>query len=222
MKSSRLTALICGLIAIAITVISYLLIFDDILAVAIRWVSLMLLIVAEIIAISKATLTRTIISKSSIFTSGAHIAAVIITTIIFVAFFPLSIKSYLLINALALCLLISADLLIFHFSKSTSASNKKLAQSQGVMDACYVKAQGLTVIYAQSEHKNALIEIAELIKYSDNSELTNDEADIMNKLEALENQLKEDGEGIPALITEIKNTINMRTIKIKSMKRGGY
>ena len=44
----------------------------------------------------------------------------------------------------------------------------------------------------------------------------------MNKLEALENQLKDGNEDIPTLITDVKNAIKMRTIKIKSIKRGGY
>ena len=103
-----------------------------------------------------------------------------------------------------------------------SASNKKLKQSQSVMDACYTKAQGLVAVYGQSEFKADLVAITELIKYSDNSELTDDEATIMAKLEELETQLKEGGEGVPSLITEIKNVINLRTIKMKSIKRGGY
>ena len=90
------------------------------------------------------------------------------------------------------------------------------------MDACYAKARGLIVVYGQSEYKKDLIEISELIKYSDNSELTDDEPAIMGKLGELESQLKENGENISALISEIKNIINLRTIKIKSIKRGGY
>jgi hypothetical protein len=38
----------------------------------------------------------------------------------------------------------------------------------------------------------------------------------------LEAQFKENGENISALISEIKNIINLRTIKMKSIKRGGY
>ena len=90
------------------------------------------------------------------------------------------------------------------------------------MDACYAKVQGLVVVYGQSEYKKDLIEISELIKYSDNSELTDDEPTIMGKLGELEAQLKENGENISALISEIKNIINLRTIKMKSIKRGGY
>lgn len=223
MKNSKLTILICGLISIAATVIFYLLTFDSIFNIPMRWVSLMLLVITESIGTIKALFVKKgIITQASIFTSCAHLAAVLVLSILFVNFFPLSLKSYILLNVLVLCALTVADLLILHFGKTASASDKKLAQSQGVMDACYTKVQGLTVVYGHSNYKKDLVEIAELIKYSDNSELTDDEADIIGKLDELEEQLKEGNESVSALITEIKNIINLRTIKVKSIKRGGY
>ena len=121
-----------------------------------------------------------------------------------------------------LCVLTAVDVIILRFGTSILSSEKKLVQSQGVMDACYVKAQSLTVIYDQSNYKKDLVDIADLIKYSDNSELTGDETDIISKLEELEIQLKEGNNSASALITEIKNAIKLRTIKMKSIKRGGY
>ena len=206
MKNSKLTILICGLIAIAATVIFYLLTFDSIFNIPMRWISLMLLLITESIGTIKALLLKKdIITQASIFTSCVHLAAVLVLSILFVNFFPLSLKAYILLNVLMLCALAAADLLILHFWKTASASNKKLAQSQGVMYSCYAKAQGLAVVYGQSDYKKDLVEIAELIKYSDNSELTDDEVAIMGKLDELEAQLKEEKESIPALITEIKN-----------------
>ena len=223
MKNAKLTTLICGLISIAATVIFYLLTFDNIFTIPMRWISLMILLITESIGTVKALfVNKNIITQASIFTSAAHLVAVLILSIVFVNFFPLALKTYILLNILMLCVLATADLFISHFGKNISASNKTLAQSQAVMDACYAKAQGLVVVYGQSEYKEDLIAIAELIKYSDNSELTDDETAIISKLGDLEAQLKEGGEEIPNLITEIKNTINLRTIKMKSLKRGGY
>ena len=222
MKNAKLITLICGLISIAATVIFYLLTFDNIFTIPMRWISLMLLLITESIGTIKALfVNKNIITQASIFTSVAHLVVVLSLSIVFVNFFPLALKAYILLNILMLCVLATADLFISHLGKNISASNKTLAQSQAVMDACYAKAQGL-VVYGQSEYKEDLIAIAELIKYSDNSELTDDEAVIMSKLGELEAQLKEGGEEIPNLITEIKNTINLRTIKIKSLKRGEY
>ena len=223
MKNSKLTVLVCGLIAIAATVIFYLLTFDNIFTIPMRWLSLMFLLFTECIGTLKALLVKqNIITQTSIFTSAAHLAFVLFISIIFVNFLLFALKAYILINILLLCALAAADLFILHFGKSISEGNKKLAQSQAVMDSCYARAQGLAVVYAHSDYKKDLTEIAELIKYSDNSELTDDEIDIMNKLDELEKQLKENSESIPSLITEIKNVINLRNIKMKSIKRGGY
>ena len=223
MKNSKLTTLICGLIAIAATVIFYLLTFDSIFTIPMRWVSLMFLLITECIGTLKALFVqKNIITQASVFTSGSHLVAVLILSIVFVNFFPLALKTYILLNILMLCALAAVDLFLLHFGKNMSASNKKLKQSQSVMDACYAKAQGLVAVYGQSMYKDDLVAITELIKYSDNSELTDDETTILAKLGELEAQLKDGGEGVPNLIIEIKNVINLRSIKMKSLKRGGY
>ena len=76
MKNAKLTTLICGLISIAATVIFYLLTFDNIFTIPMRWVSLMLLLVAEVIGTLKAIfVNKNIITQASIFTSIAHLVA---------------------------------------------------------------------------------------------------------------------------------------------------
>ena len=223
MKNAKLTTLICGLLSMVATVIVYLLIFDDIFASSMRWVSLMVILIAECIGILKAAFARkNFITQASVFTSGVHLVVVLILSIVFVNSFPRALETYILLNVLVLCALAAIDLFLFHFGKNVSLHNKKLKQSQSVMDACYAKAQGLVAVYGQSGYKDDLVAIAELIKYSDNSELTDDEATILAKLGELETQLKDGGEGVLSLITEIKNVVNLRSIKMKGLKRGDY
>lgn len=223
MKNSKTTILICGLLAIMATVVFYLLTFDTIFNIPMRWVSLLFLIIAECIGTLKAmSLKQDIISQASVYTSVLHIIAVLILSIVFVNFLPFAFKPYLLLNILMLCALAAIDLFISHFGKNASADDKKLAQSQNVLLTCHAKVQSLVTVYGQSEYKNDLVAIADLIKYSDNSDLTGDEMVIMNKLDALEAQLKEEGADIQSLITEIKNAIDLRSIKMKTTKRGGY
>jgi len=223
MKNAKLTTLICGLISIAATIVFYLFTFDSIFTVPMRWVSLLFLLIAEVIGTFKAIFVKqNMITQASIYISVAHLIAVLGISIVFVNFFPFSLKTYILINILLLCALLSADLFILHFGKNASASNKILAQSQAVMDECYAKAQRLVISYGQSDYKKELVAIAESIKYSDNSELTGDEVIVMNKLGELEMQLNDGGDNITALITEVKSTIDLRNVKMKSLKRGGY
>lgn len=223
MKSSKLTALISGIVAMAATVILYILIFDDIFAVTMQWLSMTFLLISEAIVTIKAMLTqKDIISQVCVWTGLAHTATVLALSLPFIVCFPSHLKTYILLNILIIALLAAVDVIIWHFAKTASAGDKKLAQSQGVMDACYAKAQGLAVIYGQGEQRKDLLDIAELIKYADNSELTGDESEIMTRLEALEAELKAGGEGVPALIDEAKSAIKLRSIKMKNIKKGGY
>ena len=188
-----------------------------------RWISLMCLLFAECIGTCKALFVKhSIINQTSIFTSLAHLGVVLALSIIFVNIFPFAIKTYILLNVLALCVLAAIDIIILFFGNSTASKNKKLSQSQSVMNACYNKAQGLVATYGKGDYNKELVNISEMIKYSDNSELTDDEATIMNKLEELETQLKDNADTIPSLITEIEDVIKLRSIKVKSAKRGGY
>lgn len=223
MKNAKLTTLICGLISIAATVVFYLLTFDTIFNVPMRWVSLMFLVIAEVIGTIKAlSVKQGIFTQATIFTSIGYLVIVLGLSIVFVNLFPLSLKTFILLNVLVLCVLAIVDLMVLHFGKNSSASNRVLAQSQAVMDSCYTKAQELVTVYGQSGYKEELVAIAELIKYSDNSELTGDEPVIMSKLGELEILLKEGNATASGLIVEIKNGINLRTMKMKTLKRGSY
>ena len=85
---------------------------------------------------------------------------------------------------------------------------------------CAAKAQNMATVYAQTPYARALVEITELLKYSDNSELTGDEMPIMNKLDELEISLSQGTDNVGALITETQNLIKLRSLKMTNIKRG--
>lgn len=223
LNKSKHIALICGAVSIAVTIIFYLLTFDNIFIIPMRWVSLMFLILAEAIGTLKAfTVKRTIFGVSNIVTSILHIIVILILSIIFVNIFPFLIKKYILLNILALCVLLVVDIIIVFFTNRVSTQNSKLNESQSVMGCCVEKAASLCVEFGDTEHKNDLEEIAELLKYSDNSCLSQDEMTIMNKLDEIQLLLKNGDDGISEKIIEIKNAIKLRSIKVASAKRGSY
>lgn len=223
LRKSKHIALICGAVSIAITVIFYLLTFDNIFTIPMRWVSLMFLILAEAIGTLKAfTVKRTIFGVSNIVTSSVHIIAVLILSIIFVNIFSLLTKKYILLNILALCVLLAADIIIVFFTNRVSTQNSKLNESQSVMGCCVEKAASLCVEFSDTEHKKDLEEIVELLKYSDNSCLSQDEMKIMNKLDEVHLLLKNGDGGIAEKIIETKNAIRLCSIKVASAKRGSY
>ena len=61
-----------------------------------------------------------------------------------------------------------------------------------------------------------------MLQYSDNSILSGDEAIILDKLEGLQKMLSEDGENISQILSDIKNAIKLRSMKLQSQKRGSY
>lgn len=223
LNKSKYIALICGAVSVAVTVIFYLLTFDNIFTVPMRWVSLMFLIFAEAIGTIKAfTVKRTIFGVSNIITSIAHIAIVLMFSIVFANIFPLLIKEYILWNILILCVLLVVDIVIVFFTNRVATQNNKLNESQSVMGYCVEKASSLCVEFGNTDYKKDLEEIVDLLKYSDNSCLTQDEMTILNKLEEVQSLLKDNNEGINEKIIEIKDAIKLRSIKVKSAKRGSY
>ena len=221
MKSSKLTAAIIGFIAMVATVLIYVLFSDDIFGTTIVWLSMVMLLISEAVFTVKAICTQSsIIAQSSIVISAAHFALTLLLALIFIFAFEDSIKTYVILNILALCGALAVDAAIFHFSSAVSASNKKLAQSQSVVLACAAKAQNMATVYAQTPYARDLVEITELLKYSDNSELTGDEMPIMNKLDELEISLSQGTDNVGALITETQNLIKLRSLKMTNIKRG--
>ena len=100
MKKSRYIALICGGVSIVVTVMFYLMTFDNIFMAPMRWISLLFLIISEVIFIIKAfNLKKAIFALSGIVTSCLHIALVLTMSIVFVDILPLFIKQYVLLNS---------------------------------------------------------------------------------------------------------------------------
>ena len=223
LKKSKYIALICGAVSIAVTVIFYLLTFDNIFTVPMRWVSLAFLVLAEAIGTIKAfVVKRNIFDISNIVTSIVHIIAVLILSIIFVNITPLLIKKYVLLNILALCVLLLVDVVTVFFADWVATQNSKLNESQSIMGYCVEKATSLCVEFDETAYKKDLEDIVELLKCSDNSCLFQDEMTIMNNLDEVQLLLENNDDGIAEKMIEIKNVIKLRSIKVASAKRGSY
>lgn len=223
LKKSKAVTLICGAISITATIIFYLLTFDNIFTVPMRWISLIFLILTEVIGTVKAMcIKKSIFGVASISVSLFHLGVVLIISIIFVNTYPMLIKKYVLLNLLALIVMLAADVLIIYFGESIRNKNNTLSENQAVIDSLYTSAKALEIEYRESTYSKNLNELSELLKYSDNSTLSNDEVAISEMLDELRKLLSDNAEGIPQKISDIKNAIKLRSLKIKSTKRGNY
>ena len=118
--------------------------------------------------------------------------------------------------------MLAVDVIIIYFGKYIGSKNKVLSQNQTIAGNLYTIAMGLAIEYKESGYNGDLNEICELLKYSDNSELSGDEVLISERLEELRKLLSDNDESIPEKILDIKKTIKLRSLKIKSTKRGSY
>lgn len=223
LKKSKAITLICGAISITATIIFYLLTFDNIFTVPMRWISLIFLILTEVIGTVKAMcIKKSIFGVASISVSLFHLGVVLIISIIFVNTYPTLIKKYVLLNLLALIVMLAADVLIIYFGESIRNKNNALSENQAVIDSLYTSAKALEIEYRESTYSKNLNELSELLKYSDNSTLSNDEVAISEMFDELRKLLSDNAEGIPQKISDIKNAIKLRSLKIKSTKIGNY
>lgn len=223
LRNSKAIALICGATSIGATAIFYLMTFDNIFTIPMRWISLMVLIFAEGIGTIKAfNIKKSIFGVANIITSLFHLGVVLAMSIIFVNIFPLLIKTYILLNVLALCLLLVVDVIIIYFSGYVGTKSKVLSDNQAVIDILYTTAKGLAIEYRGGVYSKDLDELSELLKYSDNNTLSGDEVIISEMFEELRKLLSDNDGSIQQKILDIKNAIKLRTIKIKSNKRGNY
>lgn len=223
LKKSTAVTLICGAISITATIIFYLLTFDNIFTVPMRWISLIFIVLTEVIGTVKALcIKKSIFGVASISVSLFHLGAVLIISIIFVNTYPTLIKKYVLLNLLALIVMLAADVLIIYFGENIRNKNNALSENQAVIDSLYTSAKALEIEYRESTYSKNLNELSELLKYSDNSVLSNDEVAISEMLDELHKLLSDNAEGIPQKISDIKNAIKLRSLKIKSTKRGNY
>lgn len=223
LKKSKAVTLICGAISITATIIFYLLTFDNIFTVPMRWISLIFLILTEVIGTVKAMcIKKSIFGVASISVSLFHLGVVLIISIIFVNTYPTLIKKYVLLNLLALIVMLAADVLIIYFGESIRNKNNALSENQTVIDSLYTSAKALEIEYRESTYSKNLNELSELLKYSDNSTLSNDEVAISEMFDELRKLLSDNAEGIPQKISDIKNAIKLRSLKIKSTKIGNY
>ncbi len=223
LKNSKAITLICGATSIVATIIFYLLTFDNIFTIPMRWISLMFLIFVEGIGTIKALyIKKSIFGVANIIASLFHLGIVLVMSIIFVNIFPLLIKTYILLNLLALGIMLAVDVIIIYFGEYIGSKNKVLSENQAVVDNLYTTAKGLAIEYKESAYSNDLDELSELLRYSDNSTLSSDEIVISELFEELHKLLSDNDESIPQKISDIKNAIKLRSLKIKSTKRGSY
>lgn len=125
-KNSELTIFISCCLAMIITLLFYLLVFDNIFAIPMRWLSLLFLLMIEVAGTVKALkIDRNIFGVTNIIVSLIHILVVFGLSLLFVNLLPLLIKQYVLLNMLLFAVVAAIDIVLLYFGARAKESNEK-------------------------------------------------------------------------------------------------
>ena len=212
----------CGALAIVATFLLYFLIFDDLFEVAVKWTSLLFLVLAEAVLIVKYTVgSKSLIMSAQSAASGVHIVLVLLVSVICILA-KATVKVFGLLNVVFLLLLAAFDFIVVYFHNRANG----VAKNQSVVAACEVQARVLLAEHPGCAYEKELTEIADMLKYADNTVLTGEESDVMEKLEALGALLKEPtdetDEKAKALLRDVRSLLKTREIYVKQSKRGKF
>ncbi len=213
----------CGLLANLATVLFYLLTFHSPWTIPIRWVSLLFLLLAEVIGTVKAYFfRRSIFGVANLTTSLIHVGFVIATSVVFVRVLPMLWVRYILLNVLALCVLTVADMGLLYSGEHVEQANRKLDKAKSGMQLILEKAESMRLEYADTEYGKELSDVAEALRYSDDTVLTKDEVEILQRLDDVDRMIEGQEAGAHEAIRRIRNRIDIRSVKVAGTKRGSY
>ncbi len=225
-KHKSIAVISCLLIMLSTTLAFYLL-FENLFDVKTQWVSLLFLLLSEAILMVKFLLIRkqTIIADAHITSSIIHIVIISLVSALFVTFIEKSVKLFVLINVVSLSVLIISDLLIYYTQYHTVENGKEQLDAQDMIYRCISQVQQLSLRHKGTSFYTDLCKIEELLKYSDNTAITGDEAKIgalISKLSMLLDDACVDSALIYTKTNAIMAAIQGRTAQMKVIKRGKY
>ena len=214
--------LICGFISMIVTVLFYILAFDNIFTIPMRWLSLLFLLIIEVLSMVKALKSpKTIMGTITILVSVIHLGIVFVLFLVFVNIFSLFIKKYVLINLLLITIVATIDVLLIFFSSRAKENNVRYNTASSVIEECLVKASILLANETTESYKKDLEDIVEMLKYSNRTEMCGCEMDILSGLDETFILINEGAfDEVSDKLNAIKRLIKIRSIQTK--KRGNF
>ena len=211
-KSSTLTVVICGLAAMFATVVFYLLAFDNIFTIPMRWLSLTGLLLVEIVGTVKAlTVNRNILGVAQIVTGGLHLAATLVLSIVFVNLFPLLIKEYILLSVLMFIVVAVVDILLFYFNGKSQIAAQNYIASAAVIDMCEAKARQLWVENKEAAFGSQLEAIVEMLTYANKAVASTNDRELAAKIDELSVLISNnETDKVSEVAKQIQNTLKLR------------
>ena len=211
-KNSTITVIICGLAAMFATVVFYLLAFDNIFTIPMRWLSMTGLLFVEIVGTAKAlTVRKNILGVAQIITGALHLLATLVLSVVFVNLFPLLIKEYVLLSILFFIIVAVIDVLLLYFKGKSQVASESYAASASVIDICETKVRQLWVENKEAAFSSQLEAIVEMLTYANRAMTAASDGELLTKIEELGTLISNnESEKVSDLAKQIQNTLKLR------------
>lgn len=210
-------SILCGIIAILVTVISYFVIIENVFAEIICFITLIGVVLAEVAVTALAYFSKGEPRKvSATIAASFMIPIAILLSIIYIVNFPKGYLQYIgyYFSAFSILLVISA--IIWRFADNRTTSNEALQNAKANMLGLRKLVKCVMLKQNAEKFANELKEIEEKLHFSNDAVITATDANIRQLLIELENNI--DNEDFDAVkhIKTISNEIDHRNIFTKN------
>ena len=199
------------------TVVFYLLAFDNIFTIPMRWLSMIGLLIVEIIGTVKALATkRNILGVAQLTVAAMHLAATLVISIVFVNLFPLLIKEYILVSILMMIIVAVVDVLLLHFNGKSHIVAEKYAASASVIEMCEATARRLWVENKGAAYASQLEAIVEMLTYTNRAMTSANDTELLAKIEELDTLIAgNEADKLDVALQKIQNILKLRKERAK-------
>ena len=206
-RNNALIILIATCIFIITMTLFYLLTFNNIFTLPMRWISLLFLFLVEVVGLVVILNTRRNIIGTAIITLAIlHLVIVFVISLLYVNVLPFDIIRYVIINTLIFAIVIILYILLANFSMKSQLSNVNYKVGNTMLSEIFTSIKDLSLTYSNTEYKKDLEELIEFIAYKRVVNLTGYENNILERVNELKASLKNSDESkIKEDIKKIRN-----------------
>ena len=206
-RNNALIILIATCILIITMTLFYLLTFNNIFTLPMRWISLLFLVLVEVVGLVVILNTRRNIIGTAIITLAIlHLVIVFVLSLLYVNVLSFDIIRYVIINTLIFAIVIILYILLANFSMKSQLSNVNYKVGNTMLSEIFTSIKDLSLTYSNTEYKKDLEELIEFIAYKRVVNLTGYENDILERVNELKASLKNSDESkIKEDIKKIRN-----------------
>lgn len=206
-RNNALIILIATCIFIITMTLFYLLTFNNIFTLPMRWISLLFLVLVEVVGLVVILNTRRNIIGTAIITLAIlHLVIVFVISLLYVNVLPFDIIRYVIINTLIFAIVIILYILLANFSMKSQLSNVNYKVGNTILSEIFTSIKDLSLTYSNTEYKKDLEELIEFIAYKRVVNLTGYENNILERVNELKASLKNSDESkIKEDIKKIRN-----------------